>query len=235
LLRPGFGFALDDFRIKELWKFILSDFKSQLSTDQQIQLWICYRRISGGLSRGQQTQLANDLVSTLFNKRSGKIEVDKNEFYAYSEKIRALASMELLETSLKIRLGNALAARISGGNASPVDYWALGRIGARHLVYGSLVNVIPFHTCEEWIEQILNIPVKDESNLIFTLEQLARKTEHKELNVSKKVVEKILTKFADTPHSQHLQDHLLNECRLTQTEKDQIFGEHLPAGLQLEI
>lgn len=236
LLRPGFGYPLDDYRIKELWKLILSDFKTALSPELQVQLWICYRRVAGGLNKGQQMQAASDLIATLFSKRSGKIETgNKAELYAYSEKIRALASMELLEMSTKVKVGHALTMRIRSGNAASVDYWSLGRIGARHLLYGSLVNVVPKEVCEEWIEQILDVPCKEEGRLVFLLEQLARKTEHRELNLSTKLIDKILAKFEGTVHSQRLKDLLLHESRLTQREQEDIFGEQLPAGLILEI
>lgn len=236
LLRPGFGYPLDDFKMKELWKTLLSDFKSPPSDEIEIQLWICYRRIAGGLNKGQQTQLASEMMASLFSKRSGKIEkVNKAELYAYSEKLRALASMELLETAAKIRLGDALVDRMRSETAIAADYWALGRIGARHLLYGSIVNVIPTRVCEGWIDKILDIPCKDEENLIFTMEQLARKTEHRELNLTSGILEKILKKFEGSVHAKRLEELLLKECRLTQSEQEMMFGERLPAGLLLEV
>lgn len=236
LLRPGFGYALDDFRIKELWKVILNDFKSPLTPEQQIQLWICYRRIAGGLSKGQQMQLSSDLMASLFSKRTGKIEVsNKTEQYSYSEKIRALAAMELIDSSTKVKIGNALIARIQSGEGAASDFWSLGRLGARHLVYGSIVNVVPRKICEEWVEKILKVPFKDEATKVFLLEQLARKTEHRELNLELSCVERILKEFEDSSHSQRLQDLLLKEGRLTQSEQDLVFGERLPAGLLLEM
>ncbi len=235
LLRPGFGYSLDDFRIKELWKVILADFKSQLTQELQIQMWICYRRVAGGLSKGQQMQVVSDLIATLFSKRTGIIEVgNKADSYLYSEKIRALASMELLEAATKVRLGNALVQRIQSGKGTPVDYWSLGRVGARHLIYGSLVHVVARDIVEGWIDKILDVPCKEEGNLVFLLEQLARKTEHRELNVSQPVIEKILSRFEGSMYEERLQELLLKESRLTKSEQDYIFGEQLPAGLLLE-
>lgn len=235
LLRPGFGYSLDDFRIKDLWKVILSDHKAPLAMELQLQMWICYRRIAGGLTKGQQIQVANELRTDLFSKRTGKIEIgSKAEHYAYSEKIRALASMELLEMPVKIGIANALVMRIQSGNGTPIDYWALGRIGARHLLYGSIVNVVSKDVCQGWIDNIIDISCKDEGSLVFLLEQLARKTEHRELNLSSKTVEKILKKFENSIYHPRLQDLLLKENRLTQNEQDVIFGERLPTGLFLE-
>lgn len=234
-LRPGFGYALDDFRIKELWKIILSDFKTSLSQELQIHMWICYRRIAGGLNKGQQMQIANNLMTALFSKRSGKIEVgNKAELYSYSEKIRALAAMELLDITAKIKIGNALVLRLLSGEGTGAEFWALGRIGARHLMYGSIANVVPSNVCEDWVNKILHVVCKDETHAVFLFEQLARKTEHRELNLSNSTIEKILEKFSGSSYYQRLQDLLLKESRLTQSEQDQIFGERLPPGLLLE-
>ena len=129
-LRPGYGFPLDDFRIKELWKVILGDFKSHSSLEMRIQQWICYRRIAGGLNKGQQTQLATKLLSDLFEKKGGAIEkIRKSDKYSYSEKIRALASFERIDSALKIKIGNMLVEKIINGSATGADYWALARIG----------------------------------------------------------------------------------------------------------
>jgi hypothetical protein len=236
LMRPGFGYPLDDFRIKELWKVILTDFKIPMPPELQLQLWICYRRIAGGLSKGQQTQLASDILSSMWSKRTGNLEVGtKGEFYAYSEKMRTLASFELLDMPMKIRLGEALVARIRSGNGGTVEYWALGRIGARHLFYGSISNVVLPEKCEEWMDKLLDIRDLEQEQAIFLFEQLARKTEHRELNIREKCVEKILQKYHHSNHYERLRECLTTESRLTQQEQDSAFGEHLPAGLTLTL
>lgn len=229
LLRPGFGYALDDFRIKELWKIILSDYKSVLSPEVQIQLWICYRRIAGGLNKGQQMQLANDLSSAILSKKNDR---NKSEAYSYSEMIRALAAMELIETSIKIKQVKILIERIKSEKALQADFWALGRLGARHLLYGSLANVIPANVCQEWIEQLLSVK-KEEESMIPLFIQLARKTAYKELNIKPAIIEKILARFSASPQHPHLKDLLLNDIDLTSQEKEQLFGDRLPPGLSL--
>ena len=177
-LRPGFGFPLDDFRIKELWKIILSDLKNPKPQETLIQLWICFRRIAGGLNKGQQMQLAGELAADIFDKKTGRIDiVRKGDLYPYSEKIRALASFERLELPFKIRMGDALVERILKGSPATYDFWALGRIGARHLLYGSAGQVIPREICTKWVEKLLAHTPTDENqeSMIFLLRQLARK------------------------------------------------------------
>lgn len=237
-LRPGFGYPLDDFRIKELWKVILSDAKYVKTGEHQIQSWICTRRIAGGLNKGQQMQLANELLSTILNKR-GKIEVKgKADIYLYSEKIRALGAMEFIEIPFKIKLGNAILERLAAEEEVKANYWTLGRLGARHLLYGSAANVVPREVCEKWVEALLRIAKNNKKNsdeIVFVISQLARKTDHRELNLSDKCVQEVLDCFAESSLKERLQQLLQQETHLTQHEQDLLFGEKLPAGLSLEL
>lgn len=229
-LRPGFGFALDEFKIKELWKIILSDFKGMRSPEILIQMCICFRRISGGLSKGHQMQIAHELIPMIIQKKTGKIDLtQKGQAYSYLEKIRTLASFERLDTSLKINLGNALLDRITNQDPFDSDFWALGRIGARHLLYGSLGQVVSRDIAARWIDQLLNIKVAEENRvqMIFLLGQLARKTDQRELNVSDLIINRILEVYPD----ESLKQSLLEMHFLTIKEQEQIFGEQFPAGL----
>ena len=225
LLRPGYGYPLDDFRLKEFWKIFLSDSKSGKSDEVLIQAWICYRRLAGGLNKGQQGVIASELFSLLQKSRDA---------YQYAEQIRALASMELVDLSAKVKMGNRLIARVMSEEAIPADFWALGRIGARHLLYGSIANVVPSDICAGWIEQLLKAHPKYEGSLIFVIGQLARKTEHRELNLSENIVNKILSRFEQHSHFSHLQTLLLEEQKLTHKEMEQVFGDTLPSGLMLD-
>lgn len=233
-LRPGIGFPLDDFRMKELWKIILADLKISKTAECFIQMWVCLRRIAGGLNKGQQIQVASELLFSVIDKKLGKIlSLRKGELYSYSEKIRLLAALERLDMPLKIRLGDALVDRIVNQIPASYDYWALGRIGARHLLYGSAGQVIPKEICTKWIEQILKKPPTSEmrDDMIFLLKQLARKTGQRELDLSDAVIQKIVTAYPENP----LKQWLLEEHTLSASEQEQVFGDQLPVGLVLEL
>lgn len=232
-LRPGCGVPLDDFRIKELWKLILADLKTSKNLDSWIQMCICFRRVAGGFNKGQQMQLASELMNEIFDKKTGKIIIKrKSDAYVYSEKIRALAALERLEISLKTRLGDALIERLLENFPESYEYWALGRIGARHLLYGSIAHVIPKEICVRWVERFLqHSSHKNKELAIFLLKQLACKTDHRELNLPESVIQKILGAYP----SEDLEEWLLKKHSLTLMEQDQIFGDHLPSGLILKI
>jgi hypothetical protein len=181
-------------------------------------------------------QLINALLGSFFNKKEGSIEIkNKKEIYSYSEKIRAAAAMELIDMALKIKLGNALVSRICAGEGIAADFWALGRIGARHLLYGSLAYVVPREICEKWVLKLIQSRLPADEKLSFLIGQLARKTEHREINVSADLANKALLRFSEGAHQERLSDLLLKENFLTQGEQEQIFGDKLPAGLLLEL
>lgn len=234
VLRPGFGYPLDDFRMKELWKIILSDFKGIGATE--IQMWICYRRIAGGLGKGQQMQLANDLMGMLLTKKGDFIESrGKAEAYSCSEKIRAMGAFELVDMPMKMRLGQALLGRIVRMEGGAADYWTLGRIGARQLLYGTLVNVVSRDVCEGWIEQLLGAMHSLGDNEMFLMGQLARRTKYRELNLSDNCIDKILRKFSGTGYFERLQELLKEESPMSRHDAEKAFGDHLPTGLLLEV
>lgn len=231
-LRPGFGYPLDDFRIKELWKIFLAVSKTSRSSETLIQEWICFRRIAGGLNKGQQTQIAHEMLATLLPNKSTKIILNnKSALYPYSEKMRALASFELLEIPQKIRIGQALLSRILAGEAIPSDYWSLGRIGARHLVYGSAANIIPQEQCGAWIKALLKMAPTELLMQLFA--QLARKTDQREFSLPQAMVDDVISLFVHTSHHERFQELLSHSTHLTAKEQEHVFGDHLPAGLIL--
>lgn len=229
-LRPGYGYPLDDFRIKNLWKIILSERKTTLTTDNYIQKLIFYRRIAGGLNKGQQLQLMNEVMPDL---RAGKLEVKKGETYQYYEKLRTFSSLELLDSVSKMKVGNALLERMQKGIGTEADYFALARIGARHLAYASFSHLISLKIVEQWIEKLLVIKNLDVGKSAFLFSQLAKKTDLREFNLPDELIEKILKHFEGTDYFNLLRKSLLEVSSLSENEQAAIFGESLPIGLSL--
>lgn len=233
LLRPGFGFPLDDHRVKDLWKVILGETKAFKSHPVLVQQWICYRRVAGGLNKGQQMQLVGELMGSLFPKKKGGGFKDSSESYQYSEKIRALASMELIDTSLKIQLGNLLVQRFQKNEAVAGDYWALGRLGARHLFYGSVAHVVPAKVCSEWIQSLLVTKAIDHEQGAWLLIQLGRRTDYREINLSENLLETIVQALATNSKVDDIRASLYDASPISMKEQEALLGDHLPAGLSL--
>ncbi len=229
-LRPGRGYPLDDFRMKELWKIHLTEVKLKLDEEVLIQKWICYRRIAAGLNKGQQMQIYSELFPLVYDKKKRRLIVKRKGGYAYTEQLRALAALELVEIPHKVKLGEALVERIVTGHGEACDFWALGRLGARQPLYGSVANVIPPKVCEEWITRLVNI---SDDQLVFPLMLLARKTDFIEVNLSAAAHGKV--KDYLEKHAQPADLALLTQKReLTLQEQERCFGDSLPTGLVLK-
>lgn len=207
-LRPGIGHPLDVHRIKEMWKLILGDFASNPSKEVMLQQWICYRRLAAGLTKGQQTQLFHRMM-----------QATTHDQYAYAEKIRGLASLERIESQLKIKLGLDLLKTLETGKGKPCDYWALARLGARKLLYGSLADVLSKQTCESWIERLLNMPQLDSQHGNFLLAALIHPIEQRSLDVSEKTVKRVKERIGEV------------ELVWDQVQQERLFADSLPAGL----
>ncbi|MEM1281938.1 MAG: Hsp70 family protein [Chlamydiota bacterium] len=228
-LRPGFGYPLDDHRMKELWKVILSETNQKSSDEVSIQKWICLRRVSGGLNKGQQNQIYHQIMPSIFNKQSGRIELSKGcDKYHYKEKIRTLASLERVEFKAKRTLGKALIeAIIKAKGGSSDEIWAVGRIGAREPLYVSQANVLPVEDVSPWIQSLL--PHSKGEKRALALAMLARKTPHNELNVKKEIREQV----KNLTESTHLHKMIDGHETLTAQEKNSVLGDHLPPGIIL--
>jgi hypothetical protein len=222
-LRPGLGYPLDDFRIKSVWKCFLED-RQILDIDEKIQFWIALRRISGGLSRGQQQQVAADLLPGL----GEKVKAGREE-YALSEKFRLIASLEWLDRSVKLKWGTALVNKIVAGKADKADFWSLGRFGARILLHAPISSVLPVTDVTRWIERLLESNQVDLSQLEMLLGQLGRKTDHREINLPESVVAQITEKT----HSDTLSRLLTQVCEASEEETTHRYGDRLPPGLKL--
>ena len=56
-LRPGFGYPLDDWRVKETWRLFNAGVVHDKDDPCRLEWWILWRRVSGGLTRTQQDEI----------------------------------------------------------------------------------------------------------------------------------------------------------------------------------
>ena len=97
-LRPGYGVAVDDWRVQQTWRLLHGKlaFAASQSRTESLILW---RRIAGGLTAGQQQQLAAPMLASLKGK-SGRLEA-----HEAGEIWRLIASLERLSVPEKVELG----------------------------------------------------------------------------------------------------------------------------------
>lgn len=230
-LRPGFGHPMDEFRIRELWKIILEDLSNKETDEIQLQKWICYRRIAGGLSKGQQNRLAQHLLEGDPLKKEPSLK-SRSDIHYYSEKMRTLSSLEWLDLQVKINLGKLALTRILADKPLASDLSVLGRVGTRKLFYAAFTQVLPKDIVEGWIEQLLASKKIEITALETLFSQVCSLSHNQELNISKKMIASLLEKFPEDQF-RRLHEVLTQEVSFNQEEQEAFLADSLPIGLKI--
>ncbi|MFO0579656.1 MAG: Hsp70 family protein [Polyangia bacterium] len=152
-LRPGFGYALDDWRVKEAWRVFNAGLIHEREDPCKLEWWILWRRIAGGLSRTQQDELWKR-VAPLVLPSLRRLDKKPPSPQELAEIWRAVASCERIEVKKKIDLGEALLSQLEK-KRSEYGLWALGRLGARMPLYASIDNVVPPAVAQRWLGRLM--------------------------------------------------------------------------------
>ena len=239
-LRPGYGLAMDDWRVAETWK-LLQGKLIHASPVCRAESWILWRRLAGGLKPGQQQTLAGPMLQQVKQLHrqltTGRGAGSNFDFGSHesAEIWRLLGSLEQLSVSQKCDLGQHLLEllkkpKLHGTRNGMV--WAIGRLGTRVPVYGLLNHIIPVGRVEKWIEQLLVFgePLPGQA---FALMQLARRCDDRYRDVPDKIRERVLNWLTDHETPEHLL-RLVSEGGKLETEvQAQVLGDSLPVGLSL--
>ncbi len=227
-LRPGYGVAVDDWRVQQTWRVLHGKlaFAASQSRTESLILW---RRIAGGLTAGQQQQLAAPMFATLLGK-SGRLEP-----HEAGEIWRLIASLERLSVADKIRLGETALKELQrkkNEKLRPALLWALGRLGSRQPAYGPLNTALPIGQVQSWIELLIAID-PSEPGLPLTIVQLARKTGDRYRDLPEEIRDRAANFLATKSAPDHLVTLLTAGGRLDRDEEAAVFGDSLPLGIRL--
>ncbi len=230
-LRPGFGFALDDWRVAETWKLFPRGMSYPSSEPVRAEWWIFWRRVCGGLNGGQQNALALPQMALIKNLATGKGTVKIGD-HERIEWFRLLAVLERLPREQRVQLGAWMRQRIEQGKADrAVAVWALGRLGSRVPLYASIQHVLPPETVSEWLRLLMQ--TADEKELPFTLMSMARRTGDRYRDVDETIRAEVTARMQQFKAPDHW-IHLVEEGGHLETgEQDLAFGDQLPRGLAL--
>ncbi len=233
-MRPGFAEGGDPLRMKRVWQLFLQGLRHPSHPQVLSEWWIMWRRVAGGLTAGQQRQLLQAMTPTLLDaKAKGKRVTAQQRLEIWM----TVANLEHLLARDKIKCGRALLAEIQPKSSRPQHLWALSRLGARELLYGSVDRVIAPKEAAAWIDTLLGGKWSDPKPVGIALAQMARKTGDRARDLEPAEIEKIIAWM--TAESQR--EALLGPCLpclrqivpLARQEESAIFGETLPAGLVL--
>jgi molecular chaperone DnaK (HSP70) len=224
-LRPGFGYPGDDFRIEQTRRLYSGGIAHANQVQCEIDWWIFWGRVAGGLNRNQQADVYQRLSGFLLprgNKKPQRINAA-----LLREMWRTAASLELLPLGAKTELGDALIKRIRAGDYKESELWCVSRLGARQLFYGPINLAVPPSTVTRWAEALLNIAAAGDA-----LAALARRTDDPTRDLPAATRQTIRGKLEAMPHAARLLAVLDGEAE-DDRALGRIFGEELPSGLVL--
>jgi molecular chaperone DnaK (HSP70) len=219
-LRPGFGYPGDDFRIEQTRRIHSSGLTYGNQVQCEIDWWIFWGRVAGGLNRNQQGDLYQRLSGNLLPRGSKKPQ--RINPALLREMWRAASSLELLPLGVKTDLGDALIKRIKAGDYKESELWCLSRLGARKLFYGPINLVVPPAVATRWVETLLKLPAAGDA-----LALIARITQDPTRDLPAPTIANVRAKL-DARQLPVLEGEEQDDRTL-----GRIFGEELPSGLVL--
>lgn len=245
-LRPGYGLAVDDWRVTETWRTIRGKLVHGTPAIRAESL-ILWRRLAGGLSAGQQMALAEPLLaptrnlhlrSTTGKATTAAIAMKPEESH---EVWRLLGSLELLPVHLKVELGDMLLDLLPRRRFESVReamVWTLGRLGQRVPVYGPLNTVVPSIRAASWLSGLLDLArptAASQQRTIdpFAVVQLARRTDDRYRDLSNDLRQWAIDWLTDNDGSDHAIQLVRDGGELDSEEQNRVFGEALPSGLRI--
>ncbi len=218
-LRPGFGFPGDDYRIEQARRVYASGLTFANQVQNEIDWWIFWGRVAGGLNRNQQVDVFQRISPNIlpkFNKKPPRVNSS-----LFREFWRTAASLELLPVQTKTQLGDGLIERVKKEDMVDTALWCLSRIGARKLFYGPMNQVVPATTATRWIEAITKAPRAEDAILA-----MARLTGDSTRDLAPQALDSVRRAFPDLD--------LDGGDNTDLRQMGKIFGEELPAGLVMK-
>ena len=236
-LRPGFGHALDDWRIEQLWALFPAGVTHRADKQVQAEWWTLWRRVAGGLDAQQQQRLLDDFASNLqSNQEAGEDPDSQVVRGSDDDMLRLGAALERIPSDYKTEIGEWLLGRIGKGDDKASDaltLWALARIGTRQPFYGHRDALVPADVVATWLGAILALDWRRTEPAAFAAAYLARMTGDRAGDVPDALRETIAARLrqVDAPA---LWVRMVSEVMLLDVALERrVFGEALPPGLKL--
>ncbi len=219
-LRPGFGYIGDEYRIEQVRRIYAGGPAFANQAQNEIDWWIFWGRLAGGLNRNQQMDIVQRLLPNLLPKPGKKPPRLNNSLLR--EMWRTASSMELIPAQTRTQLGDALVKQGREGGFSDTALWCISRLGARQLFYGPANQVLSPAVAARWIEAVLPAEKSDDA-----LVSLARRTGDPVRDVAAAAFAAVRARLTDA----HRIAQVEGETERDEQALGRIFGEELPSGL----
>jgi molecular chaperone DnaK (HSP70) len=236
-LRPGFGYPLDEWRCEQTARLFGEGVQFHKEKRVWIEFWVMWRRIAGGLSEARHLEIWNYLKPHLARRRSPRTPKHAArpkgiQPEGLDEMARLAAALEHLPPAEKFELGQWIGARLrDGASAGGPWAWALGRLGARVPLYGSVHKTVAPEKAAEWLGLLLDGQARNVEGALFAVVQLARLSGDRSRDLDEELRVRALAalKAAQAPSS--WQRLLTDAVAMETADKARAFGDTLPVGL----
>jgi hypothetical protein len=213
-LRPGFGFPGDDYRVEQARRIYAEGLQFSNQVQNDIDWWIFWGRVAGGLNKNQQIDIFQRLSPVLLPRGQKRPRLNNS---LLREMWRTASSLELLPLQTKTQLGDALLVQAKRGEMVETSLWCLSRLGARKLFYGPINQVLPPPVATRWIEALLKVPNSQDA-----LIAIARRTGDSTRDLTPASVDLVRGKIPEA---------LIPALEGEEEDLGKVFGEELPSGL----
>ncbi|PKB21071.1 Hsp70 family protein [Janthinobacterium sp. 64] len=236
-LRPGYGDALDPWRIEQLWAMF--DAGVQHHKDNQVcaEWWTLWRRVTGGLNSEQQLRLLDDFA---FNLQADAAQRGSRPVTLVNgsddDMLRLGASLERIPGAYKAEVGAWLIKRLQKADSEAADtntLWALARVGARQPFHGSAHEVVDSATVADWLHVLLALDWKKTEPAAFAATHLARMTGDRSRDIGDDLRATVLARLKAVGAPPLWQAMVSEVTQLDEAVTRRMLGEALPPGLKL--
>jgi hypothetical protein len=188
-----------------------------------------WQRVSGGFTAGQQRELAQRVIADL---GLGGAKSKKPNPQVERESWRLLASLERLDASMRLKIGNEVMSRLRRDKDDASLLWAIGRLGARTPIDGPLTSVVPASDAVHWLEELVAIN-RGSPDLFAAIVRVGALTDDQLRDLDEHVVEAARKRLRDAGVDPNLARPLYEVVTQTFADTSYQFGEPLPNGLRL--
>jgi hypothetical protein len=227
LLRPGFGAHRDPERIEELWR-IHTEGPVHAGKRIQLQQYISWRRVAGGLTRERQEAILAPVLPKLGAEKSPPAEL-----------VRLAGALERLDLDLKAELAAIFTASVvelaSGRQYCGPWLVALGLLLNRAPLYAGPAAVLPPERVGEAYEafQSLDWAAPELSEIQTLFLRAARVIDDAALDVPKGLRAKIAARLEKDGVAPLKVEKIRAFVPIEGADQSGLFGESLPPGLVL--
>jgi molecular chaperone DnaK (HSP70) len=238
-LRPGFGDALDAWRIEQLWPLYVQGVQHGHEAQVNAEWWTLWRRVAGGLDQAQQQTLLDGFA---LNLRGSEADIRSHAPRlvkgSRDDMVRLGASLERVEAAHKVEVGDWLVAQLApatgmAGTSALWTTWAIGRLGARVPLYGSAHGVVPAESATVWLEALLVLDWKRIDGAAAAAASLARLSGDRARDLPPTLRERVIARLMAHRAPPVWVERLREVVALDEAGQRSAFGEALPPGLTL--